>query len=246
MKRKSLVTAATAAGAESKAPVATSHAADQELKVADIEDAMAIMSSLDSSTEGDFRKTTHLELTLDSTNWDDWADDSWCIFLSNFAPLSDNLKKLTINVKGNVLFTRYNYFKAQIFTNETALVTDGSDDKQKVFNYQKRSRAETANSKDGANHISLSTHIPIPTQDKLKARAIPSSQVEMHLSEKLIVKQLLSLHKPIREIIIRGPIELEFRRYLIEQLNPRNWVHDNFVEAGFPISFREQIREVEA
>lgn len=244
-----------------------------KVKISDIDEATAVMTQIESGGADEFARTTHLELVIDSSDFGDWEDDVWCMFFRTFAPLSANLNHLTIIIRGNVLFTRNNYIKPQVFYSEEVVPARKEEDKGTPIKEESpESNDESANepaaplSKKQQKKLKKAAHgkatrssgaaikkeettsaAKSPTSPKFKTVQRSPYAIELHIHEKLLVAQLLTLHKPIPRINIRGPMELSLRRYLISSLNT-DWNSNPqlITEAGFGARDSARVAEVEA
>lgn len=182
-------------------------------------------------------KITDLKLIIDGSNWSEWEDDVWAVALRAYAPLSEKLEHLQIEIKGKVLFTRLNYSKPVMYRGVPYGYPEGCSDsdsdsdpdtgtpspqaKSSSLVGKKTSSETKPRPKKAKNMVELDS----PTRSSVKAyrqRVIPQDTIPFHVAEKAFIPFLLSLHKPIPRITIQGPMSMDLRRYLIERLNP-NW-----------------------
>lgn len=170
-------------------------------------------------------KITNLTIVIDGSSWTDYQDDIWSIALRAFAPYSQNLQCLEIIIRGNNLFTRYNYIKPIIssrvpfgYVEEDS--SSSSDDYFDTPRSLRRSKKRPQKPKRLQEMQSPTSKTP---ELKYNKRFVPAEHIEMHITrEKAIISAILSLHKPINMVAIRGYMELGLRRNLISTLNP-NW-----------------------
>ncbi|KAI4728281.1 hypothetical protein E4T49_03956 [Aureobasidium sp. EXF-10728] len=200
------------------------------------------------ATDGpdDFLKTNHLKLVIDSTDFGDWEDDSWCLFLATFAPLCKNVIHLSIYIKGTNLFTRHNYVKPEItIQEEVPLPVKGKGkgidadlgpyNSAPVLNgisegVAKKPKFTRSSMNSLANADFMPPPLPTPAAEtsgkdpSYTTKKVPSHKINMHIYEKAIVPAIIDMfatrEQPLHFITIQGPMQLSLRRHIISALNP--------------------------
>ncbi|KAI5196239.1 hypothetical protein E4T39_07867 [Aureobasidium subglaciale] len=252
-------------------PNAQSDSDDEEKQLElSMEDLWYFMTMIDTGAAEDFSKTTHLKINIDSSDFGDWEDDTWCLFLATFAPLSQNVTHLVIHIKGNTIFTRNNYVKPQLHTYEEVIPHKGkgkgvecdlglhfSDPPPDTYEPEPsilpKSTRSSMNSRANANYIaprSLDTSIQ-PKNPHFMTKKVPAYKTSLHMYEKAIIPALINVFAgrtpALSFITIQGPIHLSLRRHIISSLNPSYRSNPILAtEAGYATADASRIAEVEA
>ncbi|KAI5244890.1 hypothetical protein E4T43_03557 [Aureobasidium subglaciale] len=252
-------------------PNAQSDSDDEEKQLElSMEDLWYFMTMIDTGAAEDFSKTTHLKINIDSSDFGDWEDDSWCLFLATFAPLSQKVTHLVIHIKGNTIFTRNNYIKPQLHTYEEIIPHKGkgkgverelgldfSDPPPDIYepdpSILPKFTRSSMNSRANADYIaprSLDTPIQ-PNKHHFITKKVPAYKTSVHVYEKAIIPALINMFAnrspPLLFITIQGPIHLSLRRHIISSLNPSYLSNPIlFTEAGYATADAARIAEVEA
>ncbi|THW60885.1 hypothetical protein D6D19_10043 [Aureobasidium pullulans] len=223
-------------------------ALEAQLQLNGVDDCQVFMAQIQTGGAEEFKETTHLKIVINSTEFGDWEDDVWCMFLRDFERLSHNVKHLTITIKGNTLFTRYNYVKPDVTTSmwvppanngqDADLDNDVGQGPSNGTAKKPKFTRTTANSRATAALLdSLNAPAPDPSSEgKYVVKRVSADKVAVHVSEKAIVKTLIEVFRgrSLPYITIQGPIEISLRRHLIGRINPE-YLHSPvlFIEAGY-------------
>lgn len=227
-------------------------------EVVEYEDgATAFFMMIATGGEERIAKITDLKLIIDGSNWSEWEDDVWAVALRAYAPLSEKLEHLQIEIKGKVLFTRLNYSKPIMYRSlpygypkgdsdsdsDSEAGTPSPEVKTSPSKEKKTSSETKPRPKKPKNMVELAS----PTRSSVKAyrqRVIPQDTIAFHVADKAFIPFLLSLHKPIIRITIQGPMSMDLRRYLIERLNP-NWKNSPHLnlQAGYGTTDSDDVKK---
>ncbi|TIA44049.1 hypothetical protein D6C83_06038 [Aureobasidium pullulans] len=223
-------------------------ALEAQLQINGVDDCQVFMAQIQTGGAEEFKETTHLKIVINSTEFGDWEDDVWCMFLRDFERLSHNVKHLTITIKGNTLFTRYNYVKPDVTTSmwvppanngqDADLDNDVGQGPSNGTAKKPKFTRTTANSRATAALLdSLNAPAPDPSSEgKYVVKRVSADKVAVIVSEKAIVKTLIEVFRgrSLPYITIQGPIEISLRRYLIGRINPE-YLHSPvlLIEAGY-------------
>ncbi|KAF1356590.1 hypothetical protein BDV97DRAFT_417942 [Delphinella strobiligena] len=209
-----------------------SHSTEPVCEVIEYEDgATAFFMLIATGGEEDIRKITDLKLVIDSSNWSDFEDDIWGVALQAYAPLSEKLEHLQIEIKGKVLFTRLNYSKPIMYRSVPYGYPEGDSDSDSdsgtpsppAKSSSLKPKTTASDTKPRPKKAKNMTELDSPSRSSVKAykqRVIPPDTITMHVADKAFIPSLLNLHKPIPRITIQGPMSIDLRRHLIEKLNP--------------------------
>lgn len=196
-----------------------------------------------------------------------------CLFLATFKPLSQKVTHLSIHIKGNFVFTRYNYVKPEMSVQEEVLAVKGkgkgldldlgpynaapvSNNENKAGPSQKpKFTRSSMNSTANADWMPASLNTPAadPTNKgpSYINKKVPSRYINLHIYEKAIVPALIDCFKvrtsPLAFITIQGPMELSLRRHIISSLSP-SFMSSLILlaEAGYSLNDSAQTTQVQA